>query len=264
MQTAQQIAGVSAQIRKVELAVQAQEKAEEDLQAKLKAAIEELKVLTQRETALSQQSQQLLKKRPPATPEEITSAEASGLTEQTEVGDGTGKVLRVLQDVRSVIQKMLLAAYGAGDEPPPTEIDQAADKLAAARESQQTAIVNLTPETSNWPQANSAFLTSARRMQEALSLLADQNKGQDQKNDESEENQPRWDFDDKAELSQTDKPGDISMPMSSQNFKTALESRSLPAPNYTAEEILTEESANMEQRIQQKAGRAGANVEKNW
>jgi len=264
MQAAQQIAGVSAQIRKVELAVQAQEKAEEDLQEKLKVAIEELKVLTQRETVLSQQSQQLLKKRPPATPEEITSAEASGLTEQTEVGDGTGKVLGVVQDVRSVIQKMLLAAYGAGDEPPPTEIDQAADKLAAARASQQTAIVNLTPETLNWPQANSAFLTSARRMQEALTLLADQNKGQDQKDDESEDDQPRWDFDEKAELSQTDRPGDISMPMSSQNFKTALESRSLPAPNYTAEEILTEESANMEQRAQQKAGRAGANVEKNW
>jgi hypothetical protein len=54
------------------------------------------------------------------------------------------------------------------------------------------------------------------------------------------------------------------MPMSSQNFKTALENRALPAPNYTAEDILTEEAANMEQRAQQKASRAGANVEKNW
>ena len=264
--TAQQIAGVSAQIRKVELAVQAQEKTEEDLQQKLKEAIEVLKVLTQRETVLSQQSQQLLKKRPPANPEESVSAAKSGLTEQTAVGDGTSKVLVVIQDVRDVIQKMLLAAYGEKDTPPPTEIDQAASKLAEARESQKAAIANLTPETSNWPQANSAFLTSARRMQEALTLLADQNKGQDSKQDaESDENdQQKWDFDENAELSQTDKQGDISMPMSSQSFKTALESRSLPAPNYTAKEILMEESANMEQRAQQKAGRAGVNVEKNW
>jgi hypothetical protein len=56
----------------------------------------------------------------------------------------------------------------------------------------------------------------------------------------------------------------MSMPMSSQSFKTALQNQSLPTPNYTAEEILTEEAANMEQRAQQKEKSAGAKVEKNW
>jgi hypothetical protein len=124
--------------------------------------------------------------------------------------------------------------------------------------------VNLSPDAMNWPQANSALLTASRRMQEALALLADQNKGNNPDQESQESDQSKWDFDDNAEWSESDKQGDLSMPMSSQSFKTALENQSLPAPNYTAEEILTEESANMEQRAQQKAGRAGANVEKNW
>ncbi len=263
-QAAKQIAGVSAQMHTVEQAVKDQKNAEEELQAKLKAAIEELKLLTQRENTLSQQSQQLLKKSPPATPEESTSLAASGLAEQTAVGNGTGKVLGVIQDIQSVIQKILLTAYGKGNTPPPTEIDQVAEKLVSARESQQTAGLNLSPDTVNWPQVNSSLLTATRRMQEALALLADQNKGNSSDRDAQDSDQSQWDFNDNAEMSESDRLGDHSMPMSSRNFRTALENQSLPVPNYTAEEILTEESANMEQRAQQKAGRAGANVEKNW
>jgi Mg-chelatase subunit ChlD len=264
IQAAEQIAGVSQQIRLVEQAVKDQKKAEEDLQAKLKAAIEELKILTQRETVLSQQSQQLLKKRPPATPEESAADAISGHKEQSEVGDGTDKVLEVIKTVQSMIQKMLLAAYSDNGTPPPTEMDQAADKLVSARESQQAVISNLSPDAVNWPQANSALLTASRRMQEALTLLSDQNKGNNSDQESQESDQSQWDFDDHAEWSESDKQGDLSMPMNSQSFKTALENQSLPAPNYTAEEIMMEESANMEQRAQQKAGRAGATVEKNW
>jgi Ca-activated chloride channel family protein len=261
---AQQIAGISAQIRTVEQAVKEQEKAEEDLQEKLKVAIEELKVLTQREAALSQQSQQLLKKRPPATPEELASAAPPALGEQTDVGTGTGKVLDVIKEIQGVIQKMLTAVFGENDQPPPTEMDQAAEKLSAAREAQQSAVETLAPEKQNWPQANSSLLTATRRMQEALSLLSDQSKGNPSDQDSQEGDDSEWNFDENAEWDESSQDSNLSMPMSSENFKTSLDSRSLPTPNYTAEEILQEESANMEQRAQQKSSRAGANVEKNW
>lgn len=260
---AQQIAGVSAQIHSVERSIQEQEKAEEDLQKKLQAAIEELKVLTQRENALSQQSQQILRKRPPVTQEEKETAAVKSLGEQRDVQIGTGRVCSTLTDVQSVIRKMLKTMY-RDQENPPTEFDEAINKLTAADESQASAVQMLAPDALNWPSANSSLLTATRRMQEALGLLADQNSGNNPDQSDQDSDQSDWDFDENSEWENSDQNSNRSMPMSSQNFKTALENRALPAPNYTAEDILTEEAANMEQRAQQKASRAGANVEKNW
>jgi uncharacterized protein YegL len=261
---AQQVAGISAQIRTLEQAVKEQEKNEEDLQEKLKAALEELKILTQRENALAQQSQQLLKKRPPATPEELAAAAPAALGEQTDIGSGTGNVLAVVKTIQGIIQNMMSAVFGEGETPPPTEMDQAAGKLSAAREAQQSALEMLAPAAPNWPQANSSILAAARRMQEALALLTDQSKGNPPDQEPQESEASDWDFDEDAEWDESPQEGNLSMPMSSENFKTSLDNRSLPSPNYTAEEILQEEEANMEQRAQQKSSRAGANVEKNW
>jgi len=263
---AQQIAGVSSQLRAAEQAVKEQEDAEKDLQQKLQEAIEQLQMLTQRETVLSRQSQNLLRRRPVAPTEEKAAAVKPARSEQTEVGDGTKAVVETVTEVQAVIQKMLAAAYGEDDAPPPTEFDEAINQLNAARISQKTAIDNLKPDAFSWPQANSAFHGAARQMQEALRLLSDQNQGQDSEDssDMSDESEMDWDFEEDMEWSESDMPSDMSMPMESGSFKTALESRSLPTPNYTAEEILMEEAANMEQRAQQQSGRAGAKVEKNW
>jgi hypothetical protein len=78
-----------------------------------------------------------------------------------------------------------------------------------------------------------------------------------------DENQPE-DFDENSEWSESELPSDMSMPMSSGNFQTALQNKSLPTPNYTAEEILMEEAANMEERAKEQSTRAGSKVEKNW
>lgn len=263
-QAAQQIAGVSAQIRMAEQAVKNQEKAEEDLQQKLKEAVEQLKELTKRQTALSWQSQQLLKKRPPAAPEEQASAAQPAREEQMDVGTGTGKVLDVVIGIQDIIQKMMAAAYGKDETPPPTEFDKPVHKLSAARTEQQTAVEHLNPDSVRWPQANSSFFTAARRMQEALALLADQSRGGNPDQESQEGDQSNRDFEENAEWDESSQESNLSMPMSSQDFKTALENQSLPTPNYTAEEILQEEAANMEQRAQQKSSRAGASVEKNW
>jgi Ca-activated chloride channel family protein len=261
---AQLIAGVCAQIRAVEQKIREQEQAEAPLQAKLQAALAELTVLTERETTLSQQSQQLLRKRPIASPEELASTAPPAVAEQVDIGEGTGRVLGVIQEVQALSQNMLAAAYGDDKVPLPTEFDEAVDKLTQARMSQTDAIEKLKPQALRWPQANSSLLTAARRMQEAVASLAEQNKGDgsDQPSEEGDESE--WEFEEDSEWSESDMPADMSMPMSSLNFKSALENQSLPSPNYTAEEILAEEAANMEKRAEQKASQAGANVEKNW
>ncbi|MBL7017008.1 MAG: VWA domain-containing protein [Kiritimatiellales bacterium] len=263
---ARQIAAISAQLRTAEAAVKAQEKAEKDLQQKLEEAIAQLQRLVPRENALAQQSQQLLRRRPAAPPEEKRAAAEPSRTEQDDIGDGTGAVLETVTDVQAVIRKMLAAAFNDSPDEPPTEFDEAVDALTQARASQTDALNNLNPDAVQWPQANSAFHSASRQMQEALRILTDQNQGQSgEDSDElSDDGEMDWDFDGDMERSESDMPSDISMPMQSGQFQSALQNRSLPTPNYTAEEILMEEAANMEQRAQQQSGRAGAKVEKNW
>jgi len=261
---AQQIAGLSRQVNEVKKAVIAKGKAEEDLQKKLEEAVKRLNELTQREDALSKQSQQLLRKRPPTPPEEQAAAAPAALLEQTEVSEGTGAVLATVQQVQTIIQNALKAAFGESEAPLPTEFDGVVSKLSAARIEQQSAMDNLQPEALLWPRANSALRTATLRMQEALALLANQNQKNNSDEPSSESDESNWDFDEDAEWDESDQQSNMSMPMSSQSFKTALENQTLPSPNYTSEEILTEEAANMEQRAQKKSERAGANVEKNW
>ena len=262
---ARQIAGVSAQLRAVEAAVKAQEEAEKDLQQKLEEAIAQLQLLVPRENALAQQSQALLRRRPAAPPEEKQAAAEPSRTEQADIGDGTGAVLETITEVQTVIRKMLAAAFDDSTDQPPTEFDEAVDTLTRARASQTDALNNLNPDAVQWPQANSAFHSASRQMQEALRILTDQNQGQSGEDSEmSEDGEMDWEFDEDMEWSESDMASDMSMPMQSGQFQSALQNRSLPTPNYTAEEILMEEAANMEQRAQQQSGRAGAKVEKNW
>lgn len=263
---AQQIAGVTAQIRAVEDALRKQEKEEADLQQRLEEAIAQLQELAKREGVIARNGQQLLKKRPPAPPDEKAAAAPPALEEQSSVRTGTGEVLKVVKEVQSLIREAMSAAYGESDAPPTTEYDGAVNCLNTARSAQQNAMNGLAPNALNWPQASSAMLTAHRQMQEALRLLSDQGQGQDGESDSDSEfgDDMDWDFEEDMEWSESDAQSDLSMPMSSQDFKTALENQSLPTPNYTAEEILMQEAANQEKRARQKAGRSGAKVEKNW
>lgn len=264
VQAAQQIAGVSTQLAETEQLVREQQKAEEELQRKLQAAIQELQELIARETALSEKSRQLLKKQPPASQDELLAAAVPALKEQTGILDRTDSVTETVQSIQEIIREAIAALYGKKSSPPPTEFDAAIDKLNDAKTEQQNATIFLQADDLRWPQANSAFFSAARRMQEALVLLP----GQNQNGDEDQESQPNDDLDQEmnpdAEWDDSTSDKSLSMPMNSLDFFTALENQSLPVPNYTAEEIMQEEAANLEQRAQQKASRAGAAVEKNW
>ncbi len=264
LKTAQQIAGLSAQIRIVTAKIEELNKAEQAQQKKIEEAIKQLQELAQREAKLAQQSQQILTKRPPVPPEQQATVAAESLIEQESVRKGTGEVLDIIEPYQKMIQKMMKTMYGETETPPPTEFDQAVDLLAVAVESQHTAIKNLVPEATSWPQANPALRIASSKMNQALEALSDQSAGKKSEKSDESSDQNNWDFDENAEWSQSDADSNLSMPMSSQNFKTALENKALPAPNYTMEDIRTEEAANQAQRAQQKAARAGSNVEKNW
>ena len=264
LQAAQQIAGLSEQIRSVMTSIQAQEKSEQERQRQMEEAVALLQELVRREAELARRSQQILTRRPPIPPEERTAAAAESLVEQESVREGTQEVLQMIEPFQQMVQQMLNILYGEAEKPPPTELDQAVELLQAAAESQQTAIRHLAPDAVNWPQANPALRIASSKMQQALESLANQGRSQSpQEESEPSDDEQEWDFEDDAEWDESSQSSDLSMPMSSQQFKTALENRSMPIPNYTAEEILMEEVAHQEQRAQQKAGRA-SQVEKNW
>ena len=263
---AEQIAGVTAQIRTIEKTVREQGKAEQDLQQRLQEATIKLQKLTQRENTLSQNSQQMLRQRPPVPAEETAKAVEPARTEQGAIKTETSDVTDTISEAQQLIRKMLAAAFTDSNTVPSTEFDEPLRLLTEAQKAQQTALQNLQPEGWSWPKANAAFRTAARYMHEALQLLSDQNQRQDAASDSemSENSNMDWDFDEETDWTESDIMSDMSMPMQAGSFKSALESRSLPTPNYTAEEILMEEAANMEQRAQQQSSRAGAQVEKNW
>ena len=263
---ARHIAGVTAQIRSVEEAIRKQEEEEADLQQRLEEAIQQLQELARREGVIAKDGQQLLKKRPPATNEEKTAAAPPALQKQSEIKTGTGDVLEVVREVQGIIRKAMAAAFGETEGTPETEYDGAIECLDTAEVAQQTAVDTLAPQGLNWPHASSAMLTANRQMQEALRLLSNQGQNQDGEDDSDGEfsDDMDWEFEEDMEWSESDAQSALSMPMSSQDFKTALENRTLPTPNYTADEILMQEAANQEKRAQQKASRSGAKVEKNW
>lgn len=258
---AQHIAGITLQIHSVEATLKEREQNEEDMQQRIADAIEQLRELERRQTELSQRGQRLLRKRPRLTPANGEAAAAPALTEQSAVQTGTGGVRAVLLEVQGIIQSALAVAYAETESPMTTEFDAPIHALAAALDGQRTALSRLTPRAVNWGDAHSSMVKASRQMQEALRMLSDQTQGQEQPQDGGDEGE----YSDDMEWSDSDAgESSHSMPMMSQDFKTALENRALPSPNYTAEDILLQEEANQEKRTSQKAGQSGAGVEKNW
>lgn len=265
VEIARQIAGVTRQIRAAEKAVEEQAQAEQDLQQQLQEAVEKLRLLVPRETTLSETSRRLLRTHPPVSAENKAAAVQPALDEQNDIHTLTAEVFDTVSSVQKVVRKMLEKVYGDTDAPPPTEFDDAAQELDAAQQSQLNAVSNLKPESVSWTLANSSFHSATRHMQEALNML-DQNTSQNSQDGEegSEEEGDDWEFEEDMEWSESDMAGDMSMPMESGEFKSDLSNQALPTPNYTSDDILMEEAANMESRAQQKSKSSGAKVEKNW
>ncbi len=262
--SAEQIAGVTAQMREVEKRVAEEQQEEEELQQRLAQAVELLRELTRKEEQLSNQGQQLMRRRPPPEQSEKQLAAFAVNREQDSVTEGTQEVLQTVQWMQAKVRKMLAAAFGDEKTAAATEFDEVAVLLQSVGLSQKEIGEQLAPDKVNWGSASAALITAARRMQEALEIMSEQSSDQSGSEDSDDGNGAEWDYEEDLEWSESSEAASLSMPIRSQSFNSALNSRNMPVPNYSAEEILAEEQANQPKRDQQNSARAGAGVEKNW
>ena len=262
--SAEQIAGVSAQMREVEKIVEKIQKEEQDLQQQMQAAVELLRELTKKERALSDQGRNLMRHRPPAPANRKKEVASSVCQKQKKITISTRDVLETVQQMQTKVRDMLESAFDNQVAPATTEFDEVTILLQAAGRSQRTVESVLFPPKTDWADANSSLTTASRKMQEALDVLSDQSGDQTGEQDSEAGDMEDWDYDEDMEWSESSADASMSMPIRSQNFNSALNSRNLPVPNFSAEEILAEEENNQLKRDQQNSSRAGAKVDKNW
>lgn len=261
---ARQITGLTGEIRALADQIEKQRAAENQRREDLAKVIERLRELAARETRLAEQSQRLLRRQPAPPPAELAALAAPAATEQQAVNDGTAAVLETVKFHRDQLRELLRRAYGTATRPLLTELDGPTDLLAGAVAAQQQALANLAPDAVRWPPANTAVHIAGGRLQQALDEL----RGQQPPKPDRDNNQPPplgdEAYDEDRESTEADAESGKSLPVAAGELNTALSLRSLPVPNYTAEEILAEEAANEQQRAKHKAARAGSKVEKNW
>jgi len=261
---AEQIAGVTAQMRELEKRVAESQQAGADLQQRLAQAVELLRELTEKEAQLSAQAQQLMRRRPPPPSSEkqgVADAVSSG---QRHVTDGTQAVRQMVALMQATVRKMLAKAFDEEKKAAVTEFDEAVVLLDFACVAQQLIAEALAPDKTEWERAAPALLTAVRRMQEALEILSDQSRANAESQEPDAGDPDDWEYAEDQEWSAADEAAALSMPIQSQSFNSALNSRNLPLPNYSVAEIMAEEQENQLKRDQQNSARAGARVEKNW
>ena len=284
--TARRITDLTRRLHEVEATLEQERKQDAKRNEKLAQTIARLEQLAARQAGLAQQSAQLLRRRlVPRNADLSNSGESANVmddgaaapgsakldnrlarpvaTEQQAVREGTASVLQSIEAQQGTLRQMLARAYG-GSKTPPTELDPAARLLGEAAAAQQQALTHVAPGAVRWPQANTAFHTAAGRMQQAVetlrSLLPPAPDQKDNVRPPMSDSEYAEDLDEAG----ADTPGKKSQPAAASDFQTALLLEALPVPNYTPQEILAEEAANQQKRARQRAGRAGARVEKNW
>ncbi len=289
IETARQIAAATHRLRDWEAAIEEHRSEEQERHERLSELIERLQKLTTRQTRLSERSSRLLQRRIASPYEDLSNSGANVneyeqyddngseinhkndrrlarpvATEQQAVREGTDSVLQSVSFQQDTVRQILTRAYGDTGKPLPTELDPAVDLLAGAMAAQQQALASLTPKSVRWPQANTALHTAAGRMEQALESLRSQQPPSPEKEDGAMPSRTANDYNEDMAGAESEGDARKPQPVSAGDFTEALSLRSLPVPNYTAEEILAEESANQKKRARQKAARAGAKVEKNW
>jgi len=290
--TARLITDVTRRLHEVDAVLEQEREQEAKRNEKLGQTIDRLEQLVARQAALAQQSSQLLRRRlVPRTADLSDSGESDNVqddsaagqgnaklanakldnrlarpvaSEQQAVREGTSSVRQSLEAQQATLRQMLAQAYGGTARTPPTELDPAAKLLDEALAAQQQGLAHVAPGAVRWPQANTAFHTAAGRMQQAIeslrSLLPPVPDQKDNAVPPMSDSEYAEDLDEAGGEGQ----GNKSRPVPAGEFQAALLQEALPVPNYTSQEILDEEAANQQKRARQRAGRAGARVEKNW
>jgi len=119
---AREISALTARIHLLDEEIRKKKEEEEKQREELAAAIERLKGLTAREAQLAQQSQQLLRQRPPMPPDQLLAAVPPKRDEQSGVKEGTSGVLDTVAFHQQLVRKILARAYGEKPVPPPNRV----------------------------------------------------------------------------------------------------------------------------------------------
>lgn len=282
IETARRITTITRRLGQLETVIQQQRAEEKQQREKLAETITRLEKLAVRQELLSQQSRQVLRRRPVPTGQEANIPEYLAATEQLlpqeelnqlappvaseqrAVREGTSSVLDSVTLQQETLRQLLTHAYGDIGRLPATEVDPVVDLLAQTVAAQDQALASLAPEAVRWPRANTALHTAAGRMQQALDALRGLQPPKTDEQDDAMASRNAGDYDENMDGLESESRGNGSRPVSPGDFQEALSLRSLPIPNYTSAEILAEEAANQQKRARRKAARAGAKVEKNW
>ena len=278
IEMARRITAVTQRLHDLEKVIEEKRAEESQRREKLTDMIERLRKLTVRQEGLAQKSQRFLRRQPIPTGEYANLPEQDNLlspnqlkrlippllSEQQAVRKGTASVQNAITAQRDTLRAILTKAYGSTAQLPATEIDPIVDLLGQTVDVQQQALDSLDSNAVNMAGTNTAFHTSAGRMQQALEAM----RGllPPKPNDESEPVATRNAGDLEVGAEEVDGPTEDgqSQSASTGDFQEALSLRSLPIPDYTPAEILQEEAANQQKRARRKAASAGSKVEKNW
>lgn len=253
---AREISALTARIHLLDEEIRKRNEEDAKQREALEQALARLKELLVRQNLLAQKARQMFKNRLSILPDQRQAVVSAADGEQTAVKQGTSTVLETVTFYQKTVRNILDRAFGKKDVPPPTEFDEAVSMLTGAIGLQEKALGDLAMVPTPWRQLDTGFHTAAVRMKQALDSLS----SQDSRSDEDENGDTEGD----REWSESDQTGGRMTNAQGGQFKMSLENRSLPAPNYTAEDILAGEEATQKQRARQKAAHAGANVEKNW
>ena len=282
IETARGITTITRRLRELETVIEQQRAEEKQRREKLADSIERLRKLTVRQERLSQQSRDVLRRRPVPTGEEANIPEYLATTEQllpqeelnrlappvfTEqraVREGTASVLDSITLQQDTLRQLLTRAYGDIGRLPRTEVDPVVDLLAGTVAAQDQALASLAAEAVRWPRANTALHTAAGRIEQALDALGSLQPPKTDDEDDTMASRNVGDYDENMDGLESESQDNRSQPVSPGDFQEALSLRSLPIPDYTSAEIMDEEAANQQKRARRKAARAGAKVEKNW
>jgi uncharacterized protein YegL len=238
---------------RVSVLIVAKEKADAEMQAEISKLFEILQALVDRQRELVTQCSEIRPKRrvPHATPERIAELCAFGATTQPPIPFALAPIIEQLEQ----LNKLFVEQFGE------TATEQSPFQRAGLLLADAEAILHNAAMDYKGGLAMEGLEmseTGLRRMEEALGLFADQSQSsEDGDEDESE-------TDDEYEESDEYGDGEMSMEqMQGSAGRMDFENRQLPEPQFSAEEILQEESEKTEARKQ--AGSEGDDsVEKDW
>ncbi len=236
--------------------IEAQEKADEEMQKKIQELLQKLEDLTNQQRELTQACRVFQPSRNRSEPDPLerealcvrgAEVEPRIADELTPICEGFGS----LSNAMALLNKMI-----GGAEDQNNEFNKALNLLKNAQSDLRMA-AKYYSESSGY-QGVGASDAALRKMVEVLQMFAGQQES-DQEGESEEES-------DESEMEMSDEWGEgemESMPSESQQGRMDMQSRQLPEPQFSAEDILQEEAENNAAR-EQKGREGDPSVKKDW